>query len=218
MLDGSMNNNLVSKKSNVSYVEWQSIKKNANEKFSECDYKEAINLYNSAIILDDISDQDLGILYCNRSLSYLKLYKSQGSKNDRNLLRALNDANRVIELYPSWPKGYARLGQIYKEYNELELSIVNYEKSLVFDGENEEYKNSLADLKRIKSERARHEHLDPNFFTYTTEEQTGKIEAWFNQRFGETRNKSRKEMINSMSEFLQDNDPTLIDVFKAHEY
>lgn len=103
--DESVKKGLVVEKTIENNVEWQLIKKKGNEKFVACDYKEAIKLYNSAIILDDISDQDLAVLYSNRSLSYLKLHNCIKSNDERNLLRALNDANRVIDLHPSWAKG-----------------------------------------------------------------------------------------------------------------
>lgn len=114
--------------------------------------------------------------------------------------------------------GYARLGQIYKEYNELELSIENYEKSLVLDAKNEEYNNFLADLRSIKSARARNDHFDPDYFPRTTEENNEKIEAWFEQRIGPNRNESNKDHVNFVIELLTTNDPTLKDVFKAHEF
>jgi len=82
-----------------------SIKQSANKKFNEEDYNSAKELYSSAIILEGIEDHLLAVLYCNRSLTYLKIHRLQKNGNDRNLCRALNDANQTVLLDPKWHKG-----------------------------------------------------------------------------------------------------------------
>jgi len=81
------------------------IKQSANEKFINKDYNSAKELYSSAIILEGIEDSLLAVLYCNRSLTYLKIHRLQKNGNDRDLCRALNDANQTVLLDPKWHKG-----------------------------------------------------------------------------------------------------------------
>jgi hypothetical protein len=82
-----------------------SIKQLANEKFNKEDFNSAKELYSSAIILDGIEDHLLAVLYCNRSLTYLKIHRLQKNGNEKDLCRALNDANQTVLLDPKWHKG-----------------------------------------------------------------------------------------------------------------
>ena len=81
-------------------------KEQANEEFKRQNFENAIDLYSKAILSTELSD-DLAILNSNRSLCYLKLYTSSAKKIDqRNLMRALNDARMASELSPSWHKPF----------------------------------------------------------------------------------------------------------------
>ncbi len=85
------------------------IKEKANAEYRQQNFEKAIELYSSALLLTEMSDQDAAILYSNRSLSYLKLYTSSHKKIDqRNLMRALNDAKMASELSPKWHKVFYR--------------------------------------------------------------------------------------------------------------
>ncbi len=70
-----------------------------NEKMEKLEYKEAIELYTAAIKLDPRDHT----LYSNRSLAFL---------GSNQLWYALRDADRAIALYPQWPKGYYRRGEV----------------------------------------------------------------------------------------------------------
>jgi DNA polymerase III delta prime subunit len=74
------------------------IKNEAYEEIKKGNFQKAIDLYSSALILTGLSENDAGIFYSNRSFGYLKLNESN-SKNkidQRNLMRALNDAQMAI--------------------------------------------------------------------------------------------------------------------------
>ena len=80
-----------------------SIKIDANKAFKEESYEEALRLYDTAITLPGLPDEVTSILYCNRSLAYLKLYQSSSNKIDqRNLMRALNEAQMACDLNQKW--------------------------------------------------------------------------------------------------------------------
>lgn len=63
-------------------------------------YEEAISAYTEAIELDNSNH----VLFSNRSAAYAKAGQFQ---------KALEDANKTIELNPDWPKGYSRQGVAY---------------------------------------------------------------------------------------------------------
>ena len=79
------------------------IKDEANKEFKKENYDEALRLYDTAITLPGLPDEVTSILYCNRSLAYLKLYQSSSNKIDqRNLMRALNEAQMACDLNQKW--------------------------------------------------------------------------------------------------------------------
>ena len=197
------------------------LKEKANQKFKNFEYKESIELYSSAILLENLTNNELAILYCNRSVAYLKLHENSSVSNKRDLCRALDDAKQSIILNPFWFKGYARLGLIYKEFNELEKSIEYYVKALALDPANEDIKNSLAIVKKTHSEQNRLAHLDEQMMPGTTEEKSSTI---FYPRLAECygeKKASSAELNNYMEtnrKLLEKLDPALADVWQAHDY
>ena len=136
------------------------IKEEANEHFRNNEFQRAIDLYSSAIDMPDLNVEDKSIFYSNRSLAYLKLHESSNMPIKVELNKALSDAQKACSLNPKWFKAYARLGQIYKELNNIEMSIKNYEKALNLKPDNSEIKNALACVKYMRFEQNRMGHLD----------------------------------------------------------
>lgn len=73
------------------------MKEQGNVAIASENYSEAIDIYTKAIQLDDKNH----VLYSNRSAAYVKAGKYE---------EALQDANKTIELNPTWAKGYSRKG------------------------------------------------------------------------------------------------------------
>ncbi len=73
------------------------LKEQGNVALASENYSEAIDIYTKAIQLDDKNH----VLYSNRSAAYVKAGKYE---------EALEDANKTIELNPTWAKGYSRKG------------------------------------------------------------------------------------------------------------
>lgn len=69
----------------------EDLKNKGNEAFGKENYEEAITYFTQALELDPNNH----ILYSNRSGAYAKLEKYE---------QALEDANKVLELKPDWPK------------------------------------------------------------------------------------------------------------------
>ena len=72
-------------------------KDKGNKHLQAGEFDEAIAAYSEAISINP----DDHVFYSNRSAAYL----SKG-----NSLAALNDAENVIRVNPTWPKGYSRKG------------------------------------------------------------------------------------------------------------
>lgn len=71
------------------------MKEKGNQAFSAGNLTEAVNLYTQAIELDSGNH----VLYSNRSAAYAKACKYD---------EALKDANKVLEIKPTWVKGLSR--------------------------------------------------------------------------------------------------------------
>ncbi|DBA05357.1 TPA: hypothetical protein N0F65_007519, partial [Lagenidium giganteum] len=91
----------------LSALEW---KARGNKALEEDDPQEALRCYTAAIELDNRNHT----LFSNRSAAYLSI-------NDPS--RALHDADKCIDLCPSWVKGYLRRGaalMAMKRYEDAE--------------------------------------------------------------------------------------------------
>lgn len=76
---------------------------------------EAIQAYSDAINLDGSNH----VLYSNRSAAFLKAGKLEES---------LADAEKTIELNPSWAKGYSRKGAVLFAMQNYEGAFTAYNK------------------------------------------------------------------------------------------
>lgn len=190
-------------------------KEKGNIEFKNGNFKEALELYSSAIILSNISDQITGILYCNRSLAYLKLHLSSPNKIDqRNLMRSLNDAQMAVNLSQKWFKAYFRLGQIYKELNDLEKSIENLKLAHHLDSSVKEVKDLLEKVKYDFFEQLRKAHLDEHSMPRRTEEMNRYV---FDKYVAQTGAKNF-EFWNKLNNHTKTLNPIRADVWLGHEY
>ena len=77
-------------------VKAETLKDEGNTAYQQAEYRVAVSKYSAAIDLANVSQH---ILYGNRSMAYLKLGEHE---------EALKDAEKAIELDPSWVKGHFR--------------------------------------------------------------------------------------------------------------
>ncbi|CAF0781011.1 unnamed protein product [Brachionus calyciflorus] len=155
----------------VSNKVYDELKQKANDYFKEKEYTESIDFYTKALEVKNLSNDQLAVLYSNRSLVYLKLYE-ENQKDRDYLFKALIDAEQANIYNPKWSKTYARIGQVYTELNEYQKSIEYYSKALILDPINNEIKNSLARVKELNFEQERMSHFDNTYFPKTTEERS----------------------------------------------
>lgn len=88
-------------------------------------------------------DPDNYTLYLNRSACYAKV---------RNFKLAAQDADEAIRLAPTNAKGYYRRGFAMENMLMLPEAMEAYKKALELDAENDQYKQSVADLQQVLDE------------------------------------------------------------------
>jgi stress-induced-phosphoprotein 1 len=91
------------------------LKEKGNAALTAGKFDEAIQAYSDAIKLDEANH----VLYSNRSAAYLKAGK---------LSDALSDAEKTIQINPSWPKGYSRKGAVLFALEKFDEAFTTYNK------------------------------------------------------------------------------------------
>lgn len=99
------------------------LKERGNKALSENKFDEAIAAYTEAISHDEKNH----VLYSNRSAAYAKAGRYQ---------EALDDAEKTIELNPTWAKGYSRKGSALSGMQKYNLAYTAYTKGLEYDPQN----------------------------------------------------------------------------------
>ncbi len=100
---------------------------NANSCLKNKDYLKAIELYNIAIEMDEKCKEN----YSNRSACYTNL--NQGDK-------ALEDANKCLDIDSNWDEAFLRLGQANMVMGRIESALEYFRKGLKLNSCNEELK------------------------------------------------------------------------------
>ncbi|EAW10935.1 Hsp90 cochaperone STI1 [Aspergillus clavatus NRRL 1] len=111
------------------------LKAEGNKAFSAKDYPTAIDKFTQAIQLDPSNY----ILYSNRSAVYAAQSEYQ---------KALEDANKAVEIKPDWSKGWSRKGAASRGLGDLLGAHDAYEEALKLDPGNEQAKIGFNNVKR----------------------------------------------------------------------
>ncbi|CAG8568070.1 8265_t:CDS:10, partial [Acaulospora morrowiae] len=111
----------------------EEFKAQGNAAFSAKEYVKAIELFTKAIEVDPSNH----VLYSNRSASYASLKQYD---------KALEDANRTIELKKDWPKGYSRKGAALHGLGRREEARATYQEGLKCDPNNAQLKKALEEI------------------------------------------------------------------------
>eukprot|EP01064_Diplonema_japonicum_P020498 TRINITY_DN299_c0_g1_i1.p1 TRINITY_DN299_c0_g1~~TRINITY_DN299_c0_g1_i1.p1 ORF type:complete len:186 (+),score=49.47 TRINITY_DN299_c0_g1_i1:48-605(+) len=111
-------------------------KEEGNQAFKAEDFKLALRHYTLAVNLVPNSH----VFRSNRSAAYCGLgqYKE-----------ALDDAQKTIELNPSWAKGYSRAGFAFRGLRYYHLSAEAYSKAIEMGENNEKTTSSLAEVQKL---------------------------------------------------------------------
>jgi tetratricopeptide (TPR) repeat protein len=93
------------------------LKEKGNKVLQAGQTDDAIDLYSEAILLDPTNH----VLFSNRAACYLTQKSFKG---------ALADANKCVEISPTWGKGYLRLGNALGGLNQIDEALQAYQKGL----------------------------------------------------------------------------------------
>ncbi|EDW85267.1 uncharacterized protein Dwil_GK18373 [Drosophila willistoni] len=99
------------------------LKEKGNNALNAEKFDEAIAAYTEAIALDGKNH----VLFSNRSAAYAKAKK---------FAEALEDAEKTIELNPSWPKGYSRKGAAAAGLHDYMKAFEAFNEGLKYDPQN----------------------------------------------------------------------------------
>uniref|UniRef100_A0A1B6DW00 Stress-induced-phosphoprotein 1 n=1 Tax=Clastoptera arizonana TaxID=38151 RepID=A0A1B6DW00_9HEMI len=109
------------------------LKDQGNACLQEGKLNEAIQFYTEAIGLDPKNH----VLFSNRSAAYAKLEKYD---------KALEDAEKTIQIKPDWAKGYSRKGSALAYLGRFEDSMEAYEEGLKYDPNNAQLNEGLREV------------------------------------------------------------------------
>ncbi|XP_038072448.1 dnaJ homolog subfamily C member 7-like [Patiria miniata] len=115
----------------------KSKKEEGNERFKGGRYKEAYDLYTEALEVDPLNVNTNAKIYCNRATVCSKLKKPD---------QAILDCNKALELDPDYLKALMRRAKCYKETEQYEEAVRDYEKVCQMD-RSRENKAALQDAK-----------------------------------------------------------------------
>ena len=114
-------------------------KAQGNDAFRAQDFEKAIDLFSKAI---EVSENPNHVLYSNRSACYTSLHKYDD---------ALKDAEKCVEINPTWAKGYNRVAAAYYGEGRFDDAEKQYQKALEIDPSNKMAKTGIEDVSKAKN-------------------------------------------------------------------
>lgn len=115
-------------------------KEKGNLALKNKDYNQALDFYSQAINLEPNNH----IHYSNRSLCYFNLSQFE---------KALEDAEKCIEINQNWGKGYQRRGQSEYRLNKIWDSFASYSFGSLLDQSNQTIKSELQEIFKVVKEK-----------------------------------------------------------------
>ncbi|KAJ3343608.1 hypothetical protein HDU93_007489 [Gonapodya sp. JEL0774] len=109
------------------------LKAQGNAAFQQGNFDAAVDLFSKAIEVDPANH----VLYSNRSGAYASLKQYD---------KALQDAEKTVQLKPDWPKSHSRLGAALFGLNRLREADRAYAKTLELDPNNTQAKQAREDV------------------------------------------------------------------------
>lgn len=117
----------------------EELKALGNKAFAAKDFQEAIDHFSKAI---EASTTPNHVLYSNRSACYTSLKQFE---------KALEDANKCVEINPTWAKGYNRVAAADYGLIDYEGAEAAYKKALELDPANKMAKDGLEEITKSKA-------------------------------------------------------------------
>ena len=136
---------------------YSEIKEEGNKLFKQKNFIEAIKKYKEGLYIHGLAENDKSILYTNIATSYYELYEKE--KLEEYLEESLRNSKMSISINPLSMKGYFRMGKIYEKKEKLDKSLLCFKKCYSLSPNNEEIKNSIANIICKQEERLRNAEL-----------------------------------------------------------
>lgn len=141
------------------------MKVKGNEALSGGRFDEAVNFYTEAINLDPTNH----VLYSNRSAAHAKAL---------DWSNALADADKTIEINPSWARGYSRKGAAHHGLVEFDQAIDAYKKGLELEPGSATFTSAIAEVEKArKQEQAGASQIFAQFANFFSEGMIAKMSA-----------------------------------------
>ena len=112
-------------------------KAKGNSYYTSGKHDDAISAFSSAIALYEDP-----VYYSNRAASYTAINKFN---------EAIKDAQKCIELKPTWSKGYSRLGAVYFLQKKYDDAVKSYTKALELEPASKEITDNLTKAQEQKT-------------------------------------------------------------------
>lgn len=112
------------------------LKNKGNEALAANKFDEAIEFYTEALKLDGNNH----VLYSNRSAAYAK---------SKEYNKALEDAEKTIQIKPDWGKGYSRKGSALAFLGRIPDAFQAYQEGLKHEPNNPQLKEGLEELRNM---------------------------------------------------------------------
>jgi len=155
----------------------EQLKTKGNEALAAGNNAGAVEAYSAAIALDPANH----VLYSNRSAAHAKANEWE---------KALEDANKTVEINPKWSRGYSRKGAALHGLARFEEAIAAYKEGLALEPGSATFQTAIAEVEKARD---------------ATKQDAGAI-------FGQFANFFSRPMMNTMSMYPQVqafiNDPT----------
>lgn len=118
----------------------EELKALGNSAFAAKNYSQAIDYFTQAI---EASPTPNHVLFLNRSAAYA---------SNKDYQKALEDAEKCVNIKPDWAKGYSRLGAAHVGLGDSTKAVEAYEKCLSIDPQNKAGKDGLEQAKALQSQ------------------------------------------------------------------
>ncbi|KAJ3099654.1 Hsp90 cochaperone [Phlyctochytrium bullatum] len=117
----------------------EDLKAQGNKAFASGDFKTAISFFTQAIDQDGSNH----VLFSNRSACYASL---------KDYVKALDDADKTVELNPNWAKGYSRKGAALYGLSRYKEATEAYQAGLAIEPSNAQLQKGLKDSEAALTE------------------------------------------------------------------